>query len=160
MQNILSMCHRHLIWENIMFSTIKDTILILQLICRPYQANIKMNNTRIWMTRHRLLWEGTHGIFLQGCQFLITMFFQEEGLSSERGKLFDYEEIQGTKLCERECPEETIYWNLELVLASGPVVHGEVDVDFAVYYRFTESKYWLHKSFYQSDITSGEPVFI
>ena len=38
--------------------------------------------------------------------------------------------------------------------------HSEVDVDFAVYYRFANSKYWLQNSLSQADIPSGEPVFI
>ena len=37
---------------------------------------------------------------------------------------------------------------------------SEVDVDFAVYYRFLESEYWLQNDFAQADIPSGEPVFI
>ena len=40
------------------------------------------------------------------------------------------------------------------------MVHNEVDVDFAVYSRFAESKYWLHKWLSQADIPSGEPVLI
>ena len=57
----------------------------------------------------------------------------------------DYQEIQGTLLCERLCLEETISQNTEIVFSSGPVVHSEFDVDFAVYCKFAESNYLLHK---------------
>ena len=55
------------------------------------------------------------------------------------------QEIQGTILCERWCSEETVSWTLELVFYNGPVDHSEIGVDFEVYYRFSESNYWLHK---------------
>ena len=48
----------------------------------------------------------------------------------------DDQEIHGTILCERECPEETVSRTPELVLSSSTVVHSEVNVDFEVYYRF------------------------
>ena len=56
-----------------------------------------------------------------------------------------YQEIQGLILCERVCSKETISLIPELVFSSGPVRHIDVDVDFAVYYVFAKSKYWLHK---------------
>ena len=55
----------------------------------------------------------------------------------------DYQEIQGKISCERGCLEETFSWTPELILSNGPVGHSEFDVDFEVYYRFSESKYWL-----------------
>ena len=50
----------------------------------------------------------------------------------------DYQEIQVTILCEKECPEETVYWTHELVLYSGTMGHSEVDVNSLVYSRFAE----------------------
>ena len=47
------------------------------------------------------------------------------------------QEIQGKILCERGCPEDTVSWTHELVLYSGTVGHSEVDIDFAVYSRFS-----------------------
>ena len=38
--------------------------------------------------------------------------------------------------------------------------HSEVDFDFTVYYRFAESKYWLHKFLCSGIYSSGDPVFI
>ena len=55
--------------------------------------------------------------------------------------LLDYHKIQSTILCWRGCLEENVSLTPELVPYSGPVVHSEVDVDFAVYYNFSESKY-------------------
>ena len=50
--------------------------------------------------------------------------------------LYD-QEIQGMILCDRGCLEETVSWTHELVFSSGKVGHSEVDVDFAVYSRFS-----------------------
>ena len=44
-------------------------------------------------------------------------------------------------LCERRYPKETVYSTPKLVLSSSPVGHSEIDVNFAVYSRFVESKY-------------------
>ena len=63
-------------------------------------------------------------------------------------------------MCDRGCPEENVYWKPKLVLYSGIVGYSEVYVDFAVYYSFAESKYWLLKCLSQADIPSGEPVFV
>ena len=62
-------------------------ILILQRIWRHYQARIRKNALRQWMMKFKVLWEGTHGGLFQGSQLLITMCFQEHGLSSARGNL-------------------------------------------------------------------------
>ena len=48
------------------------------------------------------------------------------------------QEIQGTILCERGCPEETVSQTPQLILFSGTVGHSEVDVDFEVYSRFAD----------------------
>ena len=87
MRKILWMWNQHFIWENIMLSSLKDMILILQHICRPYQVNTQMNNKRQWMEKLRALWEGTHGTLFQGSQLLITMFFLKHFLSNSRGNL-------------------------------------------------------------------------
>ena len=57
----------------------------------------------------------------------------------------EHQGIQGTLLCGRLCLEETVSQNTEIVFSSGPVVHSEIDVDFAVYCKFAESNYLLHK---------------
>ena len=72
---------------------------------------------------------------------------------------FYNQEIQGTILCERGCPEETVSQTLELIFSSGTMGHSEADVYFSVYYRFTVSKYRLHKCLLLAYITSEEPVF-
>ena len=41
-------------------------------------------------------------------------------------------------LCKRGYPEEIVSLTPELIFSSGPVGHSEVDVDFAVYYRFAK----------------------
>ena len=55
--------------------------------------------------------------------------------------LLGYQEIQGTILCKRECPEDTVSGSPELVFSGGMVGHSEVDVDFSVYSKFAESIY-------------------
>ena len=44
-------------------------------------------------------------------------------------------------LCKKGYPEEIFSQTPELVFSSGTMGHSEVDVDFAVYYRFAESNY-------------------
>ena len=41
----------------------------------------------------------------------------------------DNQEIQGTILCKRGYPEETVSKTPELIFSSGPVGHSEFDVD-------------------------------
>ena len=87
MQNILWMRYWRSIWDNLMFSSIKAKILILRPIWRPYQVNMYMNTKRQFMIELRVLWEVTHVISFQGSQLLITVLFQDHGLSSTRGNL-------------------------------------------------------------------------
>ena len=86
-QNIARIRHHHFICENIMFSSLKAMILILQIIWRPYQMKTWINTLRRWMMKFKALWEWTHKILFQGSQLLITIFFQKHGLSSARGNL-------------------------------------------------------------------------
>ena len=62
-------------------------ILILQRIWKHYQDKIQKNTLRQWMMKFKVLLEGTHGRLFLGSELLITMCFQEHGLSSARGNL-------------------------------------------------------------------------
>ena len=44
-------------------------------------------------------------------------------------------------MCDIVCPEETVYSTIERILSSSTVGRSEIDVDFAVYPTFEESKY-------------------
>ena len=86
-------CYRLSTWKNRTISNTGSMILILQCKLRPYKVNVQMNTTSIWMTKHKVLLEGTnfiegtHGILLQINQLPIIMWFQEHGLSIARGNL-------------------------------------------------------------------------
>ena len=88
-QKIVRIRHQCFIRENIMFSSLKAMILILQIIWRPYQVKTRMNTLRQWIIKYKVLREGTHGIFLEVSQLLITMCFQKHGISSARGNLIE-----------------------------------------------------------------------
>ena len=78
-------------------------------------------------------------------KLLITIWILEHGLSISRGNLIGWSGSSRNIFFERGCPKDTVSWTPELVLCGGPVGHNEFDVDFAVYSRFVESKYWLQK---------------
>ena len=88
MQNIVWIHHQVFISENLMFSSLKSMILILQGIWRPYQVKTWKNISRKWMMKLRVLLEDFHGRLYQESNFLITMCFQEHNLSSAIGNMF------------------------------------------------------------------------
>ena len=92
MQKIVWICHQRFILEHLMFSILKSMILILQRIWRHYQGVNCKNSWSQWMMKLKVLWEGTHGWLFQGIQLIITMFFQEHGISSIRGNLIGQSE--------------------------------------------------------------------
>ena len=64
-QKFVRIRHQHFICENLMFSSLKAMILILQIIWRPYQVKTRINTCRQWMMKSKDLWEGTHGRFFR-----------------------------------------------------------------------------------------------
>ena len=65
MQNIVWICHQHLIWWNSMLSSLEVMILILQRIWSTYQVKTRENTSRRWVMKFIVLWEGTHDIYFQ-----------------------------------------------------------------------------------------------
>ena len=53
---------------------------------------------------------------------------------------FVNQEIKDTILCDMGFPEDIVSWIPKLVFYSDPMGHSEVNVDFAVYCRFADSK--------------------
>ena len=72
----------------------------------------------------------------------------------------DYQDIEGTILCERGCPEETVSWTPKLVSSSGTVSHSEVDVDFQCILGLHSQIVDFTNAFAQSYIPSGGQVLI
>ena len=135
-QKIILMCYQHFIWDNLMFSSLKSMILILQGIWRPYQVKTWKNISRKWMMKLRVLLEDFHGRLYQESNFLITMCFQEHNLSSAIGNLFGR-----TLNPRRGIVWEGVFirdfsWAFEIVLYSDPMGHSEVSVGFEVYSSF------------------------
>ena len=73
MQKSVWIRNQRFIPENIMFSSFKYMGLTLEHIWRPYKLKTRNNTSRQWMTKYRVLCEGTHGRLFQGSQLLITM---------------------------------------------------------------------------------------
>ena len=73
------------------------------------------------------------------------MCFLEHSISSERGNLIGRSVNSRHNIVWRDFKKVLFPWTSEISFSSGPVGHSEVDVDFEVYYRFVESRYWLRK---------------
>ena len=56
-----------------------------------------------------------------------------------------YHNFQVPILREKRCLEGTVSWTLDNIFSGVPVRYAYVNVDFAVYYGSTESKYWFQR---------------
>ena len=120
-------------------------ILILQRKWSTYYVNTQINTTWCWMMKFIVLRGVGNGIFFKEFSFWSQCASRNMAFQVQEDTWVNYQEIQSTLLYNRGCPKETVSWTPELVFSSGPMGHIKVHVDFAVRYRFAESKYWPHK---------------